>query len=130
MKKEDINNIFIILIGIILILTVIDRIFSKEERYDELKDISLPKGFDIVIILVEFIIGIILISNCFTLSFKYTVLKILFAFILLGCILIFIHNYNKIIYEIDKIFIFKPTAMSLGMHFLILFSILILIVNK
>jgi small-conductance mechanosensitive channel len=120
-------DIFIRVLGLIFVLVALHRIILKKDRKKELIVFGLPKYSDYLIILIELVIGILLLLNV---SYKYYVLTLFLLFFIIGCIIIFIRNYKKIMNGYKDIWTFQPTAMSFAMHLYIIFIVLILLFCK
>jgi len=96
----------------------------KKDREKERNTLGLPKYSDIFIMLFEFIIGILLLLDV---TYKKLILGIFLGFFIIGCIIIFIRNYKKIMSTYPEIWTFQPTAMCFSMHLYIIFIVVILL---
>ena len=121
----NIKDILTYFIGLVFIGAASHRIIYKKQRIEESEKVfKLPKYFDIIIIIFEFIIGILLLIN-----FKYKIylLKITLIFIIFASILIVIYNKNKLLNTYNEVFTYQPTFMSFTLHvtyIIIIFSII------
>jgi len=118
------KDIFTRFLGLVFILVAFHRIYFKDDREKEVIVFGLPKHSDIFILLFELIIGTLLLLNV---SFKEIILKIFLLFFIVGCIIIFIKNYDLILSTYKDIWTFQPTAMSFAMHLYIILIVLMLI---
>jgi uncharacterized membrane protein YphA (DoxX/SURF4 family) len=121
----NIKNILTYFIGLVFIGAASHRIIYKKQRIEESETVfRLPKYFDIIIIIFEFIIGILLLINF---KYKIELLKITLIFIIFASILIVIHNKNKLLNTYNEVFTYQPTFMSFTLHvtyIIIIFSII------
>lgn len=121
----NIKDILIYFIGLVFIFASSHRIIYKKQRIEESEEVfRLPKYFDIIIIIFEFIIGILLLINF---KYKIELLKITLIFLILASILILIHNKNKLLNTYNEVFTYQPTFMSFTLHLtyiIIIFSII------
>ena len=121
----NIKDILTYFIGLVFIGAASHRIIYKKQRIEESEEIfRLPKYFDIIIIIFEFIIGILLLINF---KYKIELLKITLIFIILASILLIIHNKNKLLNTYNEVFTYQPTFMSFCLHvtyIIIIFSII------
>jgi len=109
------GNYFLIkYLGIIFIIAGILRIFLLKDRKNELHNMNLPNGTDYIIIMFEIICGFILFFNLADISIT---LSILLLFLILGSLLIIYNNFNSLLKEINTVWTFQPTMMSLVFHF-------------
>ena len=110
----------------IFILASIHRIIFKSERENETKNFNLPKYAQYLIILYEFITGLLLVYKN-----KYTniILKLLLVFLILGSIKIMTIHEGKIIEGYKDVWTFKPSMLSLTFHIYMIFIITILILK-
>jgi uncharacterized membrane protein YphA (DoxX/SURF4 family) len=121
----NIKNILTYFIGLVFIGAASHRIIYKKQRIEESETVfRLPKYFDIIIIIFEFIIGVLLLINF---KYKIELLKITLIFIIFASILIVIHNKNKLLNTYNEVFTYQPTFMSFTLHvtyIIIIFSII------
>jgi uncharacterized membrane protein YphA (DoxX/SURF4 family) len=121
----NIKDILTYFIGLVFIGAASHRIIYKKQRIEESETVfRLPKYFDIIIIIFEFIIGILLLINF---KYKIELLKITLIFIIFASILIVIHNKNKLLNTYNEVFTYQPTFMSFTLHvtyIIIIFSII------
>jgi uncharacterized membrane protein YphA (DoxX/SURF4 family) len=121
----NIKDILTYFIGLVFIGAASHRIMYKKQRIQESEEVfRLPKYFDIIIIIFEFIIGILLLINF---KYKIELLKITLIFIILASILLIIHNKNKLLNTYNEVFTYQPTFMSFSLHvtyIIIIFSII------
>jgi uncharacterized membrane protein YphA (DoxX/SURF4 family) len=121
----NIKDILTYFIGLVFIGAASHRIIYKKQRIEESEKVfKLPKYFDIIIIIFEFIIGILLLINF---KYKIELLKITLIFIIFASILIVIHNKNKLLNTYNEVFTYQPTFMSFTLHvtyIIIIFSII------
>jgi uncharacterized membrane protein YphA (DoxX/SURF4 family) len=115
---------YIRFLGILFIFIAFHRFIYKKDREKERIVFGLPKYSDILIMLFEFIVGILLLLNV---SYKKLILEIFLAFFIIGCIIIFMRNYKKIMSTYHEIWTFQPTAMCFSKHLFIIFIVLILL---
>jgi len=110
----NLKDILIYYVGFVFIFTSINRIYLKSYREEEAyKVLKLPKYFDILIIIFEFTVGILLLINF---KYKLHVLFISMIFLIIGTILIVIHNLDKILQTYNEIFTYQPTCISVVLH--------------
>jgi uncharacterized membrane protein YphA (DoxX/SURF4 family) len=121
----NIKDILTYFIGLVFIGAASHRIIYKKQRIEESEKVfKLPKYFDIIIIIFEFIIGILLLINF---KYKIKLLKITLIFIIFASILIVIYNKNKLLNTYNEVFTYQPTFMSFTLHvtyIIIIFSII------
>jgi uncharacterized membrane protein YphA (DoxX/SURF4 family) len=121
----NIKDILTYFIGLVFIGAASHRIIYKKQRIEESEKVfKLPKYFDIIIIIFEFIIGILLLINF---KYKIELLKITLIFIIFASILIVIYNKNKLLNTYNEVFTYQPTFMSFTLHvtyIIIIFSII------
>ena len=123
--NDNINNYF----GIIFIVASLHRIYFKNKRLEEMKNLNLPKYFDILIIIFELSIGLLLlISN--NIEFKIKLYKLLFCFIMLGTILIIFYNCDKLISTYNTLWTYEPNCLSFVYHLVYLLVIYYIILNN
>lgn len=109
-----IKDILIYYLGFVFILASFHRIYLKSQREKEAYEVlKLPKYFDILIIIFEFIVGVLLISNF---KYKSYLLFILVIFLIIFTIILIYHNLEKILNSYNEIFTYQPTSMSLILH--------------
>lgn len=113
-------------LGVIFIITSFIRTCFYENRQNELSAMNLPKYFDILIILFEFITGLILTFDLFD---KKKTLILLMIFIIVGTILIIANNFNKLMNEKYQTFFYNPSIESVTFHFTYLIMIIGIILN-
>ena len=109
------KNIIVYYLGIVFVFASIQRFFLKKDRKEELETMKLPKHFDIFIYGFEMLVGLILLSRI-PFFYKRIVLGLLLCFLLVGCGLIVLYNYKKLLATFTEIFTFQPTAMSYVLH--------------
>ena len=108
------KNILIYYIGLVFIFASLHRLFLKSDREEEIKEVfKLPKNFDYLIIIFEFITGILLLINF---KYKIYVLFILFLFLILFTLILIYNNFTKLLNSYNEIFTYKPTMTSLFLH--------------
>jgi hypothetical protein len=121
----NIKDILTYFIGFVFIGASTHRIIYKEQRiYEAEKVFRLPKYSDIIIIIFEFIIGILLLVNF---KYKIELLKIILLFVILASILQVIYNKDKLLSTYNEVFTFQPTFMSFVLHLtyiIIIYSII------
>jgi uncharacterized membrane protein YphA (DoxX/SURF4 family) len=123
-----IKDILSYYLGLVFILASIHRMFYKEQRLEESnKVLKLQKYFDILIIIFEFTIGVLLLIN-----FKYKIeaLKLLLLFLIIGSILIAIHNKDKLLKTYNEVWTYQPTFMSFVLHLAYIIIIFAIIFGK
>jgi len=121
------GNYFLIkYLGIIFIIAGILRIFLLKDRKNELHNMNLPNGTDYIIIMFEIICGFILFFNLADISIT---LSILLLFLILGSLLIIYNNFNSLLKEINTVWTFQPTMMSLVFHFTYIIMIIGICLN-
>jgi hypothetical protein len=123
--KIKIKDILIFYIGIVFILASFHRIYLISQREKEAYEVfKLPKYFDIIIIIFEFLIGFLLLINF---KYKLFLLYILIIFLIIWTIILICLNIDKLLYTYNDLFTFQPTSMSLVLHItyiVIIFAIL------
>jgi hypothetical protein len=87
---------------------------------------NLPYNFDILIIIFEFMVGMILTFDLFD---KKKTLITLLVFLIIGTILMIMNNYNKIINETFEVFFYNPSMESVTFHFTYLIMIIGITLN-
>ena len=102
-------------LGIVFVVASIHRFILKKDRTEELVRFKLPKYFDILIYLFEFIVGIILLSSL-AFSIKRIALVCLLLFLVAGCVLMLIYHYKELMKTYFDVYTFQPTSMSFFMH--------------
>lgn len=113
-------------LGIVFLATSLIRACLCKNRQNELIAMNLPKNFDILIILFEFIVGLILTFDLFD---KKITLFVLLIFLVIGTVLMLINNYNKIINETFQVFFYNPSIESVVFHFTYLIMIIGIMLN-
>jgi uncharacterized membrane protein YphA (DoxX/SURF4 family) len=110
----SLKDILIYYLGLVFILASLHRIYLKTQREEEAYEIlKLPKYFDILIIIFEFTVGILLLTNF---KYKLHALFLLMIFLIIGSILIIIHNLDKLLMTYHEIWTYQPTSMSFVLH--------------
>ena len=112
--------------GLIFIIASLMRLCLYKNRKDELKALNVPNNCDILIILFEFMVGIILIFDIYD---KKNTLIMLLIFILFGTMLILINNFDKILNEFFDVFTYQPSMQSVAFHFIYMVIIIAIILN-
>ena len=114
--------------GIMFLLTGIMRYYLPNDRKIELINMGLPNGSDYIILLFEISVGIFLLFDLYDKTF---ILMILIIMVSIVTILIVFNNYNKIIGELNQIWTYQPTSMSVVLHltYILIFIILLLNLN-
>lgn len=87
---------------------------------------NLPNNIDYLILLFEIFIGFILILDLFN---KQITLIILLLFMIIGTIFILVNNFHSIKTELNQIWTYQPTPMSVVLHFTYIIMIVGLILN-
>jgi hypothetical protein len=102
-------------LGFVFVIASIHRFILKKDRTEELTRFHLPKYFDTIIYVFEFIIGAILLSS---LSFciKRIALAILLVFLVVACGLMVFYHYKELLKTYFDVFTFQSTSMSFFMH--------------
>ena len=109
-----IKDILIYYLGLVFIFASFHRIYLKRQREKEAYEVfKLPKYFDILIIIFEFIVGVLLISNF---KYKSYILLILIIFLIIWTIILIYHNTEKLLNSYSEIFTYQPTSMSFILH--------------
>jgi hypothetical protein len=120
------NNFLIKYLGIIFIIAGIIRIFLLKDRKNELYNMNLPNGTDYIIIMFEIICGFILFFNLADIS---VTLLILLLFLILGSLLIIYNNFDNLLKEINTVWTFQPSMMSIVFHFTYIIMIIGIYLN-
>ena len=110
----SLKDILIYYLGIVFILVSIHRMYLKSQREEEIyKVLKLPPFSDIFIIIFEFTVGVLLLTN-----FKYKLHALLFLliFLIVGSILIIINNMDELLKTYHEIWTYQPTSMSFVLH--------------
>jgi len=108
------KDILIYYLGLVFILASIHRIYLKSQRKEEATQVlKLPKYFDILIIIFEFTVGVLLLTNF---KYKLHALFLLMIFLIVGSILIIVHNMDKLLETYHEIWTYQPTSMSFVLH--------------
>jgi hypothetical protein len=111
----DMKTIFMYYLGLVFIFAALHRIYLFEDREHEANHVlKLPPFSDILIIIFEFTIGFLLLTNS---KYKYEVLLFLFIFLVVGSLIIAFHNMDKLIATYHEAWTYQPTFMSLALHF-------------
>jgi uncharacterized membrane protein YphA (DoxX/SURF4 family) len=122
MRIKDLLTYYL---GLVFIFASLHRVLYKNQRKDEsLNVMKLPKYSDILIIIFEFTVGVLLLSNF---KYKMEILKLLLLFLIVGSVLIIIYNKDKLMDTYTDIWTFQPTSMSFVLHLayiVIIFSII------
>jgi hypothetical protein len=126
MKLFNGNNFLIKYLGIIFIIAGIIRIFLLKDRKNELHNMNLPNGTDCIIIMFEIICGFILFFNLADISIT---LLILLLFLTIGSLLIIYNNFDNLLKEINTVWTFQPSMMSLTFHFTYIIMIIGIYLN-
>lgn len=122
------SELFIILLGILYCSAAIHRSVLKEDRLNEVNNVlKMPKYTDLFIIIFEAFVGISLLMNV---SYKNDLLKLFLVFLLYGCFIITINNWNKIKESYHEVWTFQPTFMSLGLHLVYCVAILFYLISQ
>lgn len=102
-------------LGLVFIIASIHRFILKKDRTEELTRFHLPKYFDTIIYIFEFIIGVVLLSS---LSFciKRIALAILLIFLVFACGLMIFYHHKELMKTYFDVFTFQSTSMSFFMH--------------
>jgi len=109
-----IKDILIYYLGLVFIFASFHRIYLKSQREEEIYEVlKLPKYSDILIIIFEFIVGVLLISNF---KYKLYILFILIIFLIIFTIILIYHNIEKLLNSYSEIFTYQPTSMSFILH--------------
>jgi uncharacterized membrane protein YphA (DoxX/SURF4 family) len=112
--------------GIMFLLTGIMRYYLPNDRKIELINMGLPNSFDYIILLFEIFVGIFLLFDLYD---KIVILMILIIMVSIVTILIVFNNYNKIIGELNQIWTYQPTSMSVVLHLTYILMFIILLLN-
>jgi hypothetical protein len=113
-------------LGIVFLSASLVRASLCKNRQQELISMNLPYNFDILIILFEFMVGMILTFDLFD---KKKTLITLLVFLIIGTILMIMNNYNKIINETFEVFFYNPSMESVTFHFTYLIMIIGITLN-
>ena len=112
--KFTLKDILIYYLGLVFILASLHRIYLKSQREEEAyKVLKLPNHFDILIIIFEFTVGVLLLTNF---KYKLHALFLLFIFLIVFSILIIIYNMDKLLETYHEIWTYQPTSMSFVLH--------------
>lgn len=112
--KLNLKDILIYYLGLVFILASIHRIYLKSQREEEANQVlKLPKYFDILIIIFEFTVGVLLLTNF---KYKLYALFLLMIFLIVGSILIIVYNMDKLLETYHEIWTYQPTSMSFVLH--------------
>ena len=114
---------YIRLAGLFLIIASALRIINKRAREDEIKILRLPSIFQYIIILCEFVMGVLLLILYET----RLVLFINLLFIALGTIILFINNTSKILCTLSNVWALQPMGTSFLMHIYIMIFLILLL---
>ncbi len=117
------RNNYIRLAGLFLIIAATLRIMNKRAREDEIKILRLPSVFQYIIILCEFVMGVLLLILYET----RLVLFINLLFIALGTIILFINNISKILSTLSNVWALQPMGTSFLLHIYIMIFLIILL---
>jgi hypothetical protein len=117
------RNNYIRLAGFFLIIAATLRIMNKRAREDEIKILRLPSVFQYIIILCEFVMGVLLLILYET----RLVLFINLLFIALGTIILFINNISKILSTLSNVWALQPMGTSFLLHIYIMIFLIILL---
>jgi hypothetical protein len=117
------RNNYIRLAGLFLIIASALRIINKRAREDEIKILRLPSIFQYIIILCEFVMGVLLLILYET----RLVLFINLAFIALGTIILFINNTSKILCTLSNVWALQPMGTSFMLHIYIMIFLILLL---
>jgi len=117
------RNNYIRLAGLFLIIASALRIINKRAREDEIKILRLPSIFQYIIILCEFVMGVLLLILYET----RLVLFINLAFIALGTIILFINNTSKILCTLSNVWALQPMGTSFLLHIYIMIFLILLL---
>jgi uncharacterized membrane protein YphA (DoxX/SURF4 family) len=110
----SLKDILIYYLGLVFIFASIHRIYLKSQREEEAYEVlKLPKYSDIFIIIFEFTVGVLLLTNF---KYKLHALFLLMVFLIIGSILIIIHNMDKLLETYHEIWTYQPTSMSFVLH--------------
>jgi len=110
----SLKDILIYYLGLVFIFASIHRIYLKSQREEEAYEVlKLPKYFDILIIIFEFTVGVLLLTNF---KYKIYVLFILIIFLIIWTIILIFHNIDKILYTYNEVFTYQPTSVSFILH--------------
>ena len=110
----NLKDILIYYLGLVFILVSIHRIYLKSQREKEVSQVlKLPKYFDILIIIFEFTVGVLLLTNF---KYKLHALFLLMIFLIVGSILIIVHNMDKLLETYHEIWTYQPTSISFVLH--------------
>lgn len=120
------NEFLIKYLGIVFVLASIYRCFIKEQREEELKLLNLPYKFDYLIIIIEFIFGVILL---FFKDHVIITLELFLLFLIIGCVSILINNFDSIMNEFSLVWTFQSTSMSLVFHLTYIVMIIGILLN-
>jgi len=108
------ESILIRYLGLVFIVASLHRVFLVEQRLHEQNHVlKLPNYANIFIIVFEFIVGIMCLLK---LKYYKNVLLLLMIFLIVGTLIIFFHNYNKIMEDYFQIYSYQPTSMSVVVH--------------
>jgi hypothetical protein len=122
--NKIIQKDFISILGIIFILASLHRIILKKERQLEMKNFKVPNFFQYLVIIYEFVTGILLIYKT---QYTNIALKILLLYLIYASIKIIILHKEKILLSYKDAWTFKPSMLSLTFHFYIIFIIVTLL---
>jgi hypothetical protein len=117
------RNNYIRLAGLFLIIASALRIINKRAREDEIKILKLPSIFQYIIVLCEFVMGVLLLILYET----RLVLFINLAFIALGTIILFINNTSKILCTLSNVWALQPMGTSFMLHIYIMIFLILLL---
>jgi hypothetical protein len=120
------HNVFIKILGSLMIVISLHRIFylTDDDRLEETNNLGLTSNFSSLIILAQFIMGMLLISD---IESNKLFLQISLIFVIFSCLLMLYNNYNKISETYKEIWTFQPTAMSFSLHLFYVLIILMLL---
>jgi hypothetical protein len=108
------DSLLVRYLGVVFVLASLHRAFLLEQRLHEQNNVlKLPSYANILIILFEFIVGILCL---FKLRFYKNALLFLMIFLIVGTIIIFFHNYKSILENYFHIYTYQPTSMSVVVH--------------
>jgi len=111
MKTKDILTFYL---GLVFIFASLHRIGLFENRTREVNEhMQLPPFSDMFIILFEFTVGVLLITNH---TYKYHALCLLLIFLIIGSFLIAFYNMDTLLATYNEIWTYQPTSMSFVLH--------------
>lgn len=110
----DIKTILMYYLGLVFIFAALHRIYLFEDRQNESYNVlKLPPFSDILIIIFEFTVGLLLLTNS---KYKYKVLLMLFVFLVVGSFIIAFYNMDQLITTYHEVWTYQPTFMSFVLH--------------